>query len=93
VKRDPVRRLIRHGRIDSLASKRVESGDLRAAEQDVRFDLFRTTAAALCREKRPDEAARWIEAARDAGANDLDPDLARLEIAKGNFEQALKLNL
>jgi hypothetical protein len=90
---DRLRSLVDPSRPDRLLNlaKRVEGGDLRAAEQDVRIKLFRTTAAALCREKRPDDAEHWIEAARNAGANDLDPDLARLEIAKGNFDRALEL--
>jgi len=90
---DRLRSLVDPSRPDRLLrlAKRVESGDLCAAEQDVRIKLFRTTAAALCREKRPDDAEHWIEAARNAGANDLYPDLARLEIAKGNFDRALEL--
>jgi len=89
---DRLRSMIDPSRPDRLLrlAKRVESGDLRAAEQDVRIKLYRTTAAALCREKRPDEAEHWIEAARSAGANDLDPDIARLEIAQGNFDRALE---
>lgn len=90
---DRLRSLVDPSRPDRLLgfARRVESGDLRAAEQDVRINLFRTTAAALCREKRPAEAEHWIEAARNAGADDLDPDLARLAIAKGNFDRVLEL--
>ncbi|MGF7170298.1 hypothetical protein FHS91_001975 [Sphingobium xanthum] len=74
----------RQDRLVSLA-RRVIEGDLQAADQDIRIALFRSTAAALARADRCDEAESWIEQARLAGANDLSPDLARVALNRGEY--------
>lgn len=74
----------RQDRLVSLAQRVIE-GDLQAADQDIRIALFRSTAAALARADRCDEAEGWVEQARLAGANDLSPDLARVALNRGEY--------
>ncbi len=80
----------RQDRLVSLA-QRVIDGDLQAADQDIRIALFRSTAAALARADRCDEAECWIEQAQRAGANDLSPDLARLALNRGEYGTVFEL--
>lgn len=80
----------RQDRLVSLA-RRVLEGDLQAADKDIRIALFRSTAAALARADRCDEAEGWVEQARLAGANDLSPDLARLALNRGEYGTVFEL--
>lgn len=72
-------------------SRRVVEGDLKAAETDVRIALFRSTAAALARVKRFDDAEIWIEQARAAGANDLDIDSPRVALGREDYQRVFEL--
>jgi hypothetical protein len=77
-------------RLVNLA-QRVVDGDLQAAETAIRIALFRSTAAALARVGRCDEAEAWIEQARLAGANDLSSDRARLALNRDDFGKVFDL--
>jgi len=66
-------------------AERINGGDLKAAEQDVRILSFKATAAALSRVKRFREAEFWLERAKDAGANDLACDHARISLYHACF--------
>lgn len=88
-----LRSLIDEGRTDRLVRlcERAFDGDLRAAEASLRIDLYRATAASLARAKRTDEAARWLDRAQSAGANDLAIDRARIALIRGDVEGVFSL--
>jgi hypothetical protein len=90
---DQLRTMVDPSRSDRLQAfaQRVATGNLRTAPTDLRIKLFRATAASLCRDNRPEEALQWIDAARDAGANDLDTDRARYLNSRGNHTAAIDL--
>lgn len=71
--------------------ERVRDGDLHAASGPTQIALFRTTAAALSRTGRHDDAAHWIEQARALGANDLVVDDARVALHRGDLDQVFTL--
>lgn len=87
------RSLVDQGRQDRLVSlaRRVTEEDLQAADRGIRIALFRTTAAALARADRCDEAESWVEQARLAGANDLSPDNARIALNRGEYGKVFDL--
>ncbi len=72
-------------------AERVVKGDLHAADNNLRISLFLSTAAALARVKRTDEADRWVEEARNAGANDFAPDLARIALNRDQLAEVFTL--
>lgn len=92
-KEERFRLLVDPERIERLEKlcQRVESGDLQSAEPELAIKLYRASAAALARQKKLDEARHWINQARQLGANDLEPDEARLANAEKRFDDAIDL--
>lgn len=74
-----------------LAERVAVGGDLQEAPPAARTGAMRMAAATLARNGCASDAAKWLDAATDAGANDLGTDRARVAIFEKDWNAAATL--